>query len=229
MLITILPICIAGGVGWYYLLQRPCNKIEIIGTEYVDPESVHKLIEAVFSAPLAVDRLQRHPWIRGVRAVCYPTGTLQIKIQERLPRLLVLTSKGDPAYYLDEFSYMMPISSDVIFDVPLVRGITGSYNPLLPIRDSKVQNLTTLLSRLPAEITSLISEIELTENGAKTVMRFTGLTQTTVVLLGHEDWEKRLLRLYAFWNQGDWPLGDQAVALIDLRFRGQIITREIPI
>jgi len=228
-LLIILPIFIAGGIGWYYLLQRPCSQVEIIGTKYADSESMYRLIEAVFSAPLIVDRMQRHPWIRGVRAVCYPTGTMQIRIDERLPRLLALTRDGSPAYYLDEFGYMMPTTTQLVFDVPLIRGITTPYHPLLPIRDHEVKNLAALMPRLPVEVISLISEFEINENGLTMMIRFTDSEQTVLVNLGNKAWGTRVQRLYDLWSQGIWPPEDQAIGFIDLRFHGQIITRETPI
>ncbi len=229
-LATILPLCIGGIVGWSYLLQRPCTHIEIAGIEYADSASVYNLVDAVSSAPLAVDRIQRHPWIQGVRAVCYPTGTMQVEISERLPRLLALAKNGSPAYYLDEFGHMMPVNARLVFDVPLVRGITDSYHPLLAVKHDGIRNLAALLPRLPAEVTVMISEFEVREDGLSMMIRTAGTDHTTVVYLGEEDWEKRLHRLHAFWEQqGGWPPGDRTIDVIDLRFHGQIITQENPI
>ena len=226
-LTAILPICIGGIVGWSYLLQRPCTQIEITGAEYADSASIYNLVEAVSSAPLVVDRLQRHPWIQGVHAICYPTGTMQVEIFERLPRLLVLSRNGSPEYYLDEFGYMMPTNTRLVFDVPLVRGVQDAYHPLLPVGNDEVRNLVALLPRLPSEVTSLISEFDIGEDGLNMRMH-TGTDQATLVRLGSEAWEKRLHRLYTFWNKQAWPPEDRIVDLIDLRFNGQIITREIP-
>ncbi len=229
LLVIYLSICVVGSIGWSYLWQRPCNQIAITGTEYTDPASMYELIDSAFSPQLVVDRLQRHPWVQGVRAICYPTGTMRVEVLERRPYLLTLTETGRPAYYLDEFGYMMPAYTQAIFDVPLLRGTANPYRALSPVKDQAVRDLLALLPRLPAEIDPLISEFEVTENELTMIMRVASADQITVVHLGDTAWEKRLHKLYAFWDQQIRPREDRMVDVIDLRFRGQVVTREKPI
>jgi len=222
IVMVVLP-CIGAALGWRYLLQLPCTEIHITGMEFTDLESVHSLIDSTLSAPLMVDRLRRHPWIHGVHAVCYPTGTMQIDVQERQPWLLAVSDEGYPIYYIDEFGFMMPMQKHVTFDVPILRGINESYPPMQAIGHSDVQRLVALLPTLPEEILSFISEFEITSHGLSMTMRDLDMGKVFVVQLGKKQWEERLYKLRTFWKEGDWVDADQTFDMIDLRFRGQII------
>lgn len=224
-----LLICVGVSSGWSYLWQRPCTQITITGTAYTDSATMYGLVDSIFSTQLVVDRLQRHPWVQGARAICYPTGMMRVEVLERRPLLLTLTEKGSPAYYLDEYGYMMPAHRQTVFNVPLLRGKTNPYRALSPENDQAVRDLLALLPRLPVEIDSLISEFEVTENELTMIMRVTSADYTAVVHLGDTAWEDRLHKLYSFWDQQIRSRDDRMVEVIDLRFRDQIVTRENPI
>ncbi len=229
ILATTLLIGVAGVIGWHYLLQRPCTRIELTGVTYTAPEVLYSLIDTTLTIQLVVDRIQRHPWVRGGHAVCYPTGTMRVQVLERVPRLLALDGNGSPAYYLDEFGYMIPVDSKTIFDVPLLRGTMNPYHALFPLNDPSVRNLLSILPRLPSGLDSLISEFEIKEDELVLILRGTGADQTTIARFGSEDWEHRFHLLEVFRDQTTWSHGDRTIEMIDLRYQGQIITQEQPI
>ena len=226
VLLVVIPIGLGGVMGWKYLWERPCVRLEIAGIHYTDSTLVHSLVDSTLTPQMIVDRLQRHPWIHSARAVCYPTGTTHVQIYERVPRLLVLTENGDPAYYLDEYGYMMPPAAHMVFDVPLVRGVPEPFHAVHPVKNAEVRNLLTLLPRIGSEMDFLVSEFEIAENGLILIARAMGGDHTAVVRLGSEDWEKRLDRLYDFWDKEVAGREDRVFDVIDMRFNGQIITRE---
>ncbi|MCY4675027.1 MAG: cell division protein FtsQ/DivIB [Bacteroidetes bacterium] len=225
-LLVVIPICLGGVMGWKYLWERPCVRLEIMGIQSADSASVYSLVDSTLTPQMIVDRLRRHPWIHSARAVCYPTGTTHVQIRERVPRLLVLTGHGDTAYYLDEYGYMMPPAAHVVFDVPLVRGVPEPYHAVRPMKNTEVRNLLALLSRIGPRMDFLVSEFEITESSLTLIARAMGADHTAIVRLGSEDWEKRLDRLYDFWGKEVERLEDRVFDVIDLRFDGQIITRE---
>lgn len=224
VLAVVLSICMGGSTGWYYLWQRPCTQIEITGAEYTDTESIYSLIDSTLTSRLVVDRIQRHPWVRTVHAVCYPTGIMRVEVEERFPRLLALTEEGMPAYYLDEFGYMMPAPVSPIFNVPLLRGSPDNYHALVPVKNQQVRNLLALISRIPLVEEMMISEFGVTDIGLTMNLRLGDAEEMTTVYLGEEAWEQKFYRLDAF--QSLHPGVNHAVGVIDLRFNGQIITRE---
>lgn len=226
VLLVAIPICLGSAMGWKYLWERPCVRLEIAGIQYTDSASVHSLVHSTLTPQMIVDRLQRHPWIHSARAVCYPTGTTHVQIYERVPRLLVLTGNGDTAYYLDEHGYMMPPAAPMAFDVPLVRGVLEPYHAVYPVESAEVRDLLTLLPRIGSRMDFLVSEFEIAENDLILIARAMGGDHTAVVRLGSEDWEKRLDRLYDFWEKEVAGREDRVFDVIDLRFSGQIITRE---
>ncbi|MCY4001954.1 MAG: hypothetical protein OXF06_13900 [Bacteroidetes bacterium] len=224
-----LPLCVAALVGWNYLLRLPCTEIQYTGAEFLEPASLNSLIDTTLTPPLIVDRLQRHPWIFGVHAVCYPTRVMQVKIDERQPWLLGVAPNGEPRYYLDAHGFMMPLSHQMTFDVPIVRGMKESYHPLKHIENQQVRQLAALMPLLPEEIISIISEFEIHEDGLQVVVRQSDSHLMAAVQVGETQWEQQIHKMYRFWTQQEWTEKDSIPDFIDLRFNGQIITRQTSI
>jgi len=228
-LAIVLPLCIGAVVGWNYLLQLPCTEINITGSEILDQASLNSLIDTTLTPPLIVDRLQRHPWIFGVQATCYPTRVMEVKIDERQPWLLGVKPSGEPEYYLDAYGFMLPLQDHMTFDVPMVRGMTETYHPLRPIQNQEVRQLVGLIPQLPQEFISMVSEFNIHERELGLLIRRSDSHLMTEVYVGETQWEPRLRKLYRFWTQHEWAEEDPTPKFIDLRFNGQIITRQLSI
>ena len=225
----VLPLCVVALVGWNYLLRLPCTEIQYTGAEILEPASLNSLIDTTLTPPLIVDRLQRHPWIVGVQAVCYPTRVMQVKIDERQPWLLGVAPNGQPEYYLDAHGFMMPLDNQMTFDVPIIRGIKESYHPLKPIQNLQVRRLAALMPLLPEEILSMVSEFEFHEGSLQLLIRRSDSHLMTAVQIGETQWEQQLYKMYRFWTQHQWTEEDLIPDFVDLRFNGQIITRQTSI
>ena len=97
------------------------------------------------------------------------------------------------------------------------------------IRDSSLA-LRAFLAALPtlsADADALVSEVRLDTDGG--LVLTTAPTETGAALdvrLGREDIAARLDRLVAFWQQAVLTRPATRYAVVDVRFDGQVVTRE---
>ena len=220
-----VPLAVGVSVGWQQLWSRPCNHVQIQGVQYTDEHDLTALISDTLEAHLVADRLRRHPWVRTADAICYPTGTMRAWVHERVPRVLVIAGDGTPAYFMDKAGFMMPATTRMAFDVPVVRGLSEPYRPLKPAEGASTRELLSLLTRLEPSVDSLISEFAFTQRGLELTTTPLPSGASARVRLGHQGWDARLRNLRAYWTQQILAYPDRRTQLIDLRFDGQIVTR----
>ena len=161
----------------------------------------------------------------GLLFLIYKTGTLRIAVQEREPVVLVLEG-GRPAHFLDARGYAMPVSgaSPALYDVPVLYG-APAYHPTQPVESAGLRSLLAALRRADPATLALVSEIE----WGRTVTVWTtpvAAHGSLPVRLGHADHDRQLKSLRAFWDQAVLPRPETRFAAIDLRFDGQVVTRE---
>ena len=219
-------ISLGVSIAWQQVSSRSCTLMNLQGVRYADRAALEEMIRDTMDARIIADRLRRHPWVRASSAVCYPTGRLHVWVEERVPRALMMSSDGTPAYYIDRAGYMMPVDTVMAFDVPLIYNAPVSYLPLEPVRDPGLRTLVEMLSALDSPVDSLISEFIFAGNGLELITRPTPAGTATRVLLGHDRWESRLGRLNTFWRQQIIQNPRRHFESVDLRFSGQIVTTE---
>lgn len=230
-------LAFALGAAWVWQRTLPLERIVVVGAEHAPVEEVARLVGAtpdsvaLFSlAPaLVADRAQRHPWVRAASVRRLPTGTLRVKVEERVPVALVLDGNGRPSHFLDAEGYAMPVvaATPTVYDVPVVHG-APPYHPTQPVASGGLRSLLAALSTADAEALALVSEID----WGRTVTLWTtpaGGHGSIPVRLGADaetDHADQLRRLRAFWDQSVLPRPETPFRLVDLRFRGQVVTRE---
>ncbi len=223
-----------GVLGWRWQASLPVRAVEVSDVVHADTSAVLDLVAVPDSALLfaldpaiLADRARRHPWVADASVTRWPTGTLGIAVTERMPVALVLDAPGRPAYFFDAAGFRMPVVAGAAYDVPLLSGAFGPFNPTQPTDDATTLELLTALATTSPEIDALISSIERSPDGA--------LTLTTAPLpdgralpaaLGRTGFTDKLSRLHAFWHQALLTRPATPVRRIDLRFDGQIITDE---
>ncbi len=231
-LAPILVVVLTAGAAAYglrWLQQQPCTRLVTRNMIQTDSASIHRLAmpaDSTFKAAIVADRVRRHPWVRWSTATCYPTGALHLNIEERVPVLLVIDEAGHSAHFIDPGGFMMPLTGHSTFDVPLLRGLSEPYHPIKPVSHPEVRALAQALARVEAGTKQLLSEFMVTHAGIA-LYTVTAANGTPVeVWLGREDFALRLQRFRFFWEQHMVRHPWQSFDLIDLRFKGQIVTRE---
>jgi cell division protein FtsQ len=226
-------------VGWRWQAALPLGGIDVAGAVHADPAAVLDLAAVPDSALLfsldpviLEDRVRRHPWVAEASVTRWMTGTLGIRVTERVPTALVLDAAGGPGYFFDAAGFMMPaVAADpgrgVVYDVPLLQGRFGDYRPTQPAEDDAVRDLLATLAAAPPAVDALVSSVERRADGSFVLWTApTPSGRSIPVALGRTGFAEKLGRLHAFWDQAVLTRPATPVRRIDLRFDGQIITHE---
>lgn len=221
------------GYDWYR--QVPLQQVAVLGNVHAGEEALLELmavdsVRAVseVDADLIADRVRRHPWVRDAVVTRWATGTLQVRVIERVPVLLVLSRAGRPQHYLDEDGFAMPLVPGLHHDVPLLRGTAPAEHPLRPISDERILALARDVAALGAEHQAILSEFELKEGEIWLRTSGSSAGQSLQVRLGRSGFKEKVHRLHAFWHQAVQTQPDTKFDMVDLRFDSQIVTRERP-
>jgi cell division protein FtsQ len=227
-------LVLALGAAWVWGRTLPLERVDIVGAVHADAAAVADLVGfepdsvALFSISpaLVADRAQRHPWVRAAHVRRLPTGTLRVRVEEREPVALALGADGRPAYFLDADGFRMPLgaAAPAVYDVPVLRG-GPDYHPVQPVESAALRDLLAALAHADAQTAALVSEVEW---GASPTLWTTpaGGHGSVPVRLAHADPDEQLRRLRAFWDQSVLPRPGTRFRLVDLRFRGQVVTQE---
>lgn len=236
-----------GWLGWRWQSTAPVHDIVVTGTRHAPPDTVRRLarvdtgtVMSQVDPTLVADRIARHPWIKTADVTPQRLRrTLRIDVAERTPAGLVVDRQGRPAYYLDPTGHAMPLPDSAGYDVPIVRGLDNEFHPVRRLAPPSLRRLFVALS--DTDTGPLVTEVVLQpDSTVELVTRPVGEYGTVPVRLGRNDFSEKLRTLRAFSRQvlareqqpdssagGAWPEGP--IAEIDLRFEGQVITREQPL
>jgi cell division protein FtsQ len=198
------------------------------------PDSVLYLYD--LDADLLADRVQRYPWVEAADVRRRPSGVLAVQVAERTPVALALGADGTPSHYLTKDGHMLPaadaLAARAAFDVPLLRGAPG-YHPARPADDPALLDLLEALAELPPDADALVSEIDIRRTARGTADLWLRTSPATdvpslEVRLGAGRAGEKLRMLRAFWDRAVLTRPGVQFQRIDLRFEGQIVTRETP-
>ncbi len=230
---------LAAGAAYAYR-TLPLRAVEIDGARRARPTELVRLaalpdtiVIADVNPRLVADRMQRHPWVRRAHVRRLPTGTLKVSVEERRPAALVMGADGRPRHYLDAegFEMPLPVTPDgrpsAVYDVPLLSGAVPEAPTGRPVASAPLVELLGALAAAAPAVDALVSEVRLGRGGDAVLLTapVSGHPALTV-RLGTEGFAERLVRLRAFYDQAVLPRPGHPFETIDLRFDGQIVTRE---
>ena len=233
-LAALLVVVILGWLGWSRVARLPLRDVTVEGAVMAHADRLLALARlesdsllVSVSPSMVDDRVSRHPWVREARTNRLPDGTVSIRVTERTPVLLVLSASGRPEYYVDRDGHRMPYEAGHAFPVPVLRGFTEPYHPVRVVRNSSIRELVAVIPDLEPEVNALLSEFRYsTATGVDLVTTPTPTGETLGVHLGRSGFRTRFERLEAFWDQAVLTRPGVRYTSVDLRFDGQIITRE---
>jgi len=220
--------------AWVWQRTLPLKQVAVVGNVQAQDEDVIRLVRttpdsvALFSLTpaLIASRAERHPWVREAHIRRLPTGTLRVRVEERQPAALVLGADGRPSHFLDASGYAMPMRRGALADVPVLRGAIPDYHPTQPVPSRSLRELLAALASADAETDALISEVVWAPSKTTLWTTPTSDRETLPVRLGRTGQADQLRRLHAFWTQAVLPRPDAPIEAVDLRYEGQVVTKE---
>jgi len=229
-------VLVLGLLGWQWQANVKMERIAVTGVSHAPADTVRHLarvdsgtVMETIDASLVADRVTRHPWIQRADVTKQRSRrTLLVAITERTPAALAINGRGDPAYYLDRHGYAMPIPDSTGYDVPLVRGLSADYHPVRPLAPPALRHTLAALQETGTD--PLVAELAVQpDSSVRLLTAPVGEHDALPVRLGNGNLSAKLQQLRAFAEQVLATQSDTKIAEIDLRFDGQIVTREQPL
>lgn len=223
-----------GAVGWYWTETVTVRRVEVEGAERSDGEAIRELAAVDVGTRLygisvedLTGRVRTVPWVRAVDVDRIPTGVLQLEVEEYVPRAVAVTGRGRPAYYLAIGARALPLDGPPVSDLPLVHGLPderSDYDRTAhPALGGLLRSLAARSDRAP-----LVSAIEVGGSDGLTLEVGPDPSGGSVsVVLGEGGYSDKITRLESFWAQRVQG-ADLRFHRIDLRFDGQVVTRQDP-
>jgi cell division protein FtsQ len=230
--LAMLVASVAGGTYLRYTVT--VRTVEVTGTVHADADHLVKLA-APDSAGLMYDvnpgrvrdAVTTDPWVEDAAVTRWPTGVLLVRVSERRPVALAVAPAGEMVYYLDRNGYPMPLVPHRVYDLPLVRGLPAQVDMAEPVVRRGLAGLLQALDGATPAVHALISEIRIEDGDIWVLTSPTPDGRVIPARLGIEgNYEERLQRLHAFWHQAILTQPDKTFRTVDLRFDGQVVTRE---
>lgn len=169
----------------------------------------------------AMARIEKLPYVKRAHMRLRPNGALGIRIDERQP-IARLVSEGAQAM-VDADGAMMPVISGVYVDVPVLHGFRVQRGDTLKSAGFAITR-DFLLAAASSQMAG-ITLSELTYDPREGVVAFSAEGRVRVIF-GKEGFEERLRHWEAFYGQVVPQKGIARFKSVDLRYRGQIITKE---
>ena len=205
------------------------REIRYEGIEFVDRERLEQRIEVPTGIrPDSLDFLEiireaeQIDYVRYASVSVEPSGDLVITVTERQP--IAMLADGAQKIYVDRDGVRLPIVLGTAVDVPILYGFDAG-----PMRDTlrsaewrRARDFLVEMNRRPVSNTT-ISEVAWTgEEGIVALSHEHGVK----LVFGNSDFGRRLRNWEAFYSEIIREKGIRSMQSVDLRFEGQIVTRE---
>lgn len=223
--LTVLGLAVVSGIYWSS--QMKVQKIYFEGHSFVSEQQLREIEIPIGTHPDSlntldiINRFEQIPYVKQAALRVEPSGNLTIEISERQP--IAMLPDGKNEMYIDRDGIRLPMVLGKTVNVPLVYGLDASTvgDTLKGGHTEPVTDFLVQLQNNPVS-DATISEVAWTDNG------IVALTNQHAVKLifGKEDFTTRLRNWEAFYAEIVKQKGIENMQQVDLRFRGQIVTRE---
>ncbi|MDZ7683293.1 MAG: cell division protein FtsQ/DivIB [Fodinibius sp.] len=167
-------------------------------------------------------RFEALPYVKQADISLEPNGNLMIDIHERQP--MAMLADGSTKIYVDQYGVRLPKVLGKAANVPILYGF--SAKPMSDtLQSDAFKTVANFLMNVHQKDVSnaTISEVAWTEK--KGIVALTNQNGVKLIF-GNADFATRLRNWEAFYGEVIKQKGIKAMQSIDLRFKGQIVTRE---
>ncbi len=225
--VFVLGLAVMAGLYWNSTMK--VQGVQFEGNDFVSVQDLQLVEVPTGINPDSMNfgeirnRFEELPYVKQADISVEPNGTINISITERQPVALLADDKKK--IYVDSEGIKLPIVPRKTVDVPILYGFSAT--PMGDTLQSKAFKtvsdfLTAVRSNNVADAT--ISEIAWSSSNDGIV----ALTNQNGVKLifGKGDFDTRLRNWEAFYGEVIKQKGIEKMRSVDLRFEGQIVTRE---
>jgi len=224
--LLVLGLAVVG--GFYWSSTMTVTNVRFTGNHFVTQQELQNIEVPTGISPDSMDfaqimnRFEKLSYVRRADISVQPNGNLLVTIQERQP--VAMLADGEQKIYIDQEGIRLPIRLGKTVDVPILYGFRAT--PMADTLKSEsfrktAQFLTSIRNRPASDAT--ISEVAWThKEGIIALTNQNGVK----LIFGKDDFETRLRNWEAFYGEVIKQKGIETMRSIDLRFQGQIVTRE---
>lgn len=229
---TLFVMLVGGAValGGYMQSQSVVRSIYVTGIGFTSELAVRNAARitegaAVDSLPFlsVIARIEQLPYVRGAGIRVNAGGRITISVTEREP--LALFTNANTRFYVDADGVKLPVIPGRSVNVPLVYGIpVGGLRDTLQSAEFHLLRDFLVEARKHPVAAGTLSEVAwTTSEGIIALSSENGIK----VIFGSDRFEDGLRNWDMFYTQVISRRGPDQFNLIDLRYEGQIVTREI--
>ena len=228
LLVIIVLVSGAVSMGWYFSKITDVAEIRVEGLYFThEAEVLYAAGIPLKSRADSIDfmtsitRIERLPYVESASIELSNTGRVLVHIKERKPIALLLN--GNRTAYVDQYGVVLPVLPGKAEHVPLVYGFKFQHGDSLTQPEfNRIRDFLTEAASKPA-IWGTISEVVYTKGeGIVALSHENGVR----LVFGHDEFGRRLNKWEAFYTQMVPRKGINRFQSVDLRYRGQIVTRE---
>lgn len=165
--------------------------------------------------------LEKNNWVSKAEVWFDNQDALHVTVTEKTPVARLFTTNGN-SFYLDEQGKRLPLSDKMSARVPVFTNYTEAKKPTA--KDSAfvkdIVNAASLILR-DSFWMAQVAQVDITANGTFEMIPVVG---GHIVRLGNgEEMDKKLRRLYIFYQQVLSKTGFDRYRLIDVQYNGQVV------
>lgn len=225
--VLILGLAVMAGLYWSSTMK--VQKIQFSGNHFVSEEDLQLVEVPTGISPDSLNfgdirnRFEKLPYVKQADISVEPNGKINISIAERKPIALLVDE--NKKVYIDTDGIRLPIVADKTIDVPILYGFDAE-----PMQDT-LQNeaFKTAADFLKTVRNNEVSDATISEvawsSSDEGVVALTNQNGVKLIF-GKGDFSNRLRNWEAFYGEVIKKKGIEKMRSIDLRFEGQIVTRE---
>lgn len=216
--------------GYYFNRATIIKKVEVAGNTFTPATTVIKKANVPLNTPpdslpylRIIKDVETLPYVKEATVRVVPPTTLLIRVSEREPVGILADQQNQP--YFDANGIVMPHEAGKA-NVPLVYGLRRTA----PGDTLKGKAATQITAFLKAAQNHQFASLTLSEVGYDSNDGVIALSQDNGVklLFGHDDFDRALRNWEAFYQQVVPHKGMDKLASVDLRFVGQVVTKDAP-
>jgi cell division septal protein FtsQ len=169
-----------------------------------------------------VNRVEKLDYVRSVKTYIEPNGTLRLTVTERDPIAILID--GSKRMYVDKEGVKLPVKEGVVMDLPLVYGYQTGLGDTLESNSFEQVRDFLMKARNDGFGWTTISEVAFDANdGVVALSHENGVK----LIFGRNNFQTKLENWKAFYGQIVKTKGINTIQQVDLRFKNQVVTREI--